>query len=113
MSLPSVAKILTEHVSLEVESIDRMYLNVYIPELQRDKGVVGFFRSHLGYAFASSALMEPISKGFVNSMGQFAKDREVPVVTFEKWQRKDDVANEHRAAVAAVRAGLPAKIADI
>ena len=35
MSVPrSVAAVLAEHVTLEVEGIDRMYLNVYIPGLQ-------------------------------------------------------------------------------
>jgi len=29
----SLAELLREHVTLEVESIDRMYLNVYIPKL--------------------------------------------------------------------------------
>jgi hypothetical protein len=36
MSLPqTVAEVLREHVTLEVEGIDRMYLNVYVPALQR------------------------------------------------------------------------------
>jgi hypothetical protein len=40
MSLPrSVAEILREHVTLEIEGIDRMYLNVYVPQLQREGGV--------------------------------------------------------------------------
>ena len=30
----SVAEVLRDHVVLEVESIDRMYLNVYVPHLQ-------------------------------------------------------------------------------
>ena len=30
----SAAEVLAEHVVLEVEAIDRMYLNVYIPQLQ-------------------------------------------------------------------------------
>ena len=35
MSLPrTVADVLNEHVTLEVECIDRMYLNVYQPRLQ-------------------------------------------------------------------------------
>jgi hypothetical protein len=38
----SVAEILTEHVTLEVEGIDRMYLNVYVPQLQCEHGVVQF-----------------------------------------------------------------------
>lgn len=36
----SVAELLAEHVTLEVEGIDRMYLNAYIPRLQRERGVV-------------------------------------------------------------------------
>ena len=37
MSVPrSVAEVLAEHVTLEVEGIDRMYLNVYVPALQRE-----------------------------------------------------------------------------
>ncbi len=36
----SVATILREHVTLEVESIDRMYLNVYVPQLQHTTGIV-------------------------------------------------------------------------
>ncbi|WP_273704740.1 MULTISPECIES: hypothetical protein [Candidatus Accumulibacter] len=41
MKLPqSVGEVLQEHVVLESESIDRMYLNVYVPQLQRIGGVV-------------------------------------------------------------------------
>ena len=36
----SVAQILTDHVTLEVESIDRMYCNLYVPQLQHVNGVV-------------------------------------------------------------------------
>ena len=42
----SVADVLDEHVTLEVECIDRMYLNVYQPRLQHVNGVVWFFRGH-------------------------------------------------------------------
>jgi hypothetical protein len=62
MSLPrSVAEVLKHHVTLEVEGIDRMYLNVYQPQLQTDRGVVAFFRFDHGETFASSALMNPMS----------------------------------------------------
>src|SRR3954449_7726325 len=96
MSVPrSVSEVLADHVSLEVEGIDRMYLNVYVPQLQRELGVVGFFRYHRGHPFVSSALMDPISKGFVAAMDAFAKQGQIPVVQFRKGQRKDDVAAEH------------------
>ena len=97
MSIPrTVAEVLTEHVTLEVEGIDRMYLNVYVPALQRAGGVASFFRFHLGQRFASSALMDPITKAFIARMEQFAKQEKVPLVQFEKGQRKDDVAAEYR-----------------
>src|SRR4051794_24435172 len=97
MSVPrSVAEVLKEHVTLEVEGIDRMYLNVYVPQLQREQGVASFFRFHRGYQFASSALMDPISKTFVKSLEDFARRENVPVVQFRKGQRKDDIAAEYR-----------------
>lgn len=96
MSIPrSVAEIMREHVALEIESIDRMYLNVYVPQLQREAGVASFFRFHRGHAFASSVLMDPISKAFVEWMERFAKQQKIPVVLFKKGQRKDDIAAEH------------------
>ena len=97
MSVPrTVAEVLNEHVTLEVEGIDRMYLNVYVPQLQREQGVASFFRFHRGYQFASSALMDPISKTFVKSLEDFARRENVPVVQFRKRQRKDDIAAEYR-----------------
>ncbi len=36
----SVADVLTDHVVFEVECIDRMYLNVYVPGLQYEAGLV-------------------------------------------------------------------------
>ncbi len=92
----SVAEVLAEHITLEVQGIDRMYLNVYIPGLQREQGVACFFRFHRGHQFASSALMDPISKTFVAALEAFARQEKVPVIPFRKGQRKDDVASEQR-----------------
>jgi hypothetical protein len=98
MSLaPTVAEILAEHVTLEVEGIDRMYLNAYVPRLQHEKGVVHFFVLHRGAKVASSALMDPITRKFVAAIEALAQRLEVPVVTFQKGQRKDDVAKEFLA----------------
>jgi hypothetical protein len=46
MTLPrSAADVLSRHVEFEIESIDRLYLNLYVPELQRVGQVVGFLGS--------------------------------------------------------------------
>ena len=98
MSLPhTVSEILREHVTLEVESIDRMYLNVYVPQLQHETGVVGFFRYHRGQPMTSSALMAPMTRAFVAAIETFVKRRAIPLVPFLKDQRKDDVAADYLA----------------
>jgi len=92
MTLPrTVADVLSDHVVLEVECIDRLYLNVYQPRLQYPAGAAAFFVGHRGARYASSALMDPISRAFVASIHRLAADQGVPVIEFAKGQRKDDV----------------------
>jgi hypothetical protein len=94
----SVADVLDEHVTLEVECLDRMYLNVYQQRLQYDFGVMSFFQFHRGPTFASSALMEPISNAFIADVERFVKQRRVPLITFHKGERKKDIVLPHRIA---------------
>lgn len=91
----TVTEVLRDHVTLEVESIDRLYLNVYVPLLQRELDVVSFFRFHRGSPFASSALMDPISKEFIAAITRFVQAENIPLITFEKGQRKDTIAAEY------------------
>jgi hypothetical protein len=93
----SVAEILKEHVTLEIECIDRMYLNVYVPQLQYERGVAAFFQYHRGQRFASSALMAPITAEFVSSIESFAQYHGIELFCFEKGQRKDDLMLERLA----------------
>jgi hypothetical protein len=95
MIAQSVADILTHHVKLTVESIDRMYLNVYVPRLQAEQGIVGFFRDHRGQPLPSAALMSPMTRNFVAALDRFVAQQEVPIVQFRKGQRKDEVMAEH------------------
>jgi hypothetical protein len=81
----------------QVECIDRIFLHVYQPRLQHVNGVVWFFRGHRGATFASSALMDPISKSFVASIHRFCRDLDVPLVDFARGQRKDDLAGDYLA----------------
>ena len=84
-------------MSLEVECLDRLYLNVYVPTLQRVPGVLRFFRDHRGQPIASSALMAPISAAFVAAIKAFAERENFLLIDFKRGERKDDVAKEHLA----------------
>ena len=98
MSVPrTVADLLSKHVTLTVEGIDRMYLNLYVPILQRPEGVAHFWIRHRGHQFASSALMQPMTAEFVSSIEKFAAAEGVEVRKFEKGERKDEVAQEYLA----------------
>jgi hypothetical protein len=94
----SVAEVLRDHVVLELEGIDRMYLNVYVPRLQTVEGVLGFIRRHRGHKVASTAMVEPITRAFIGAIERFVAENDIPFVNFEKGQRKDDVAARFRAA---------------
>lgn len=93
---PTVAEVLSQHVMLEVESIDRMYLNVYVPQLQAVEDTLKFIRIHRRHKVASTHLVEPITRQFVAAIERFAKDNGIPLIRFEKGQRKDDFAKQQR-----------------
>jgi hypothetical protein len=98
MTLPRrVCDVLADHVTLEIECIDRMYLNVFIPELQRTGQVAGFLMRHRGFPIASTALVAPMTRQFVSDIYDFAAAHGVPLIRFAKGQRKDDVMAQYLA----------------
>jgi hypothetical protein len=98
MTLPrSVADVIAHHVTWELESIDRMDLNLSVPGLQSEGGVVHFFREHRGQPFASAVVMEPISKRFRAAVDAFVAAEGIPLITFHPGERKEDIAAAHRA----------------
>ena len=96
MSLPrTVAEVIDQHVTLELECMDRMYLNVYQPKLQTPKAVFWFLREFPGKGAVSSHKMRDITQRFIKNIWDYAEKHEVPVIRFEKGQRKEDVAAEY------------------
>jgi hypothetical protein len=91
----SVADVLRDHVMLELESIDRMYLNVYVPHLQTVGAVVGYVHAHKGQRFASTATVAPMTDAFVRKIEQFVEREGVDMVAFDRKQRKDDVTQQY------------------
>ena len=94
----NVAEILAHHVTFELEAIDRMYLNAYVPSLQTGAGFVYFVKTQLGVRVPSTVMVAPMSQRFVDAIERFAATEGVDLVTFEKGQRKDDVAQQYLAA---------------
>ena len=69
----TVGALLNDRVTLDLEGIDRLYLNLYQPRLQTGGGVATFFKAHRGAKVASTVLMAPISHDFVKAIDGFAQ----------------------------------------
>ena len=91
----SVAEILKDHVELELEGIDRMYLNAYVPSLQTGAGFAYFLREQLDCRVPSTFMIAPMSRDFVAAIERFVEEEGVDLVTFSKAERKDDVARQY------------------
>ena len=86
---PNVRDLLEGHITLELESIDRLYLNGYVPQLQHGAGLVGFLCQQRGQPIASPALLGHITGKFVAEVRAFAKEQGVPLFHFERTESKD------------------------
>ena len=106
----TVNDILDGHVLLDIECLDRVYLNAYVPILQSSGQVVAFMTQHLGMPIPSPALLEKIGTRFRRSVESYASGNRIPWVRFGKGDRKIDVmqpylhtqAGTGRSGVAAI-----------
>ena len=94
--MPTIPELLRDHVSLAVECVDRVYLNGYIPTLQTSGALVYFLERHRGEPIASPALLGQIGQAFVAGVEAFAREHHIPLVRFQKGQRKDEVVARYR-----------------
>ena len=83
----TVNDVLEGHVALDIQCLDRIYLNAYVPKLQTSAQVVAFLSGHLGYPFPSPALFNQIGQRFRRAVASFAEANDIPWVKFGK----DDV----------------------
>jgi hypothetical protein len=90
--MANINELLDGHVSLEVECIDRMYLNGYVSALATSGGLYRFLTEHLGKPVASPALLGQITQRFVAELKEFARVQKIPIVQFQHGERKDEFA---------------------
>jgi hypothetical protein len=103
-------ELLKGHVGLDIECLDRIYLNGYVPNLQVGGQVVSFMTAHLDYPIPSPAIMEKIGTAFRRAVKSFAEANHIPVIRFSKEDRKQEVmrpylqrqARTGRSGVAAI-----------
>ena len=103
---------------MEIECVDRLYLNAYVPGLQVGAQVNRFLEAHLGNRIGSPAIIEKIGNGFRRDVKAFAARHHVPILALNKpdrtrWddRKLDRVRPYLDRAEAAGRAGVVAIVA--
>src|SRR6516165_8221831 len=86
-SVANINDVLEGHVALEIECVDRLYLNVYLPTMQVGGQVVRFLRGHLGYEIPSPALLAKIGNRFRAEVRAFAAARGIPILRLKRPDR--------------------------
>lgn len=86
------ATLLQDHVTLKVRSIDRIFLQGYVPKLQSVGQVCSFLRWQKGFRIPSSAAFGKIGEAYVKSIEHFAAKNGIPIVPFEKGENKEERA---------------------
>jgi hypothetical protein len=101
MAVPvTVNDVLDGHVALDLECLDRVYLNAYVPNLQVGGQVVSFLTAHLGNPIPSPAIFDKIGTAFRRAVARFADAEHIPVVRFSKADRKIEKMRPYIAAQA-------------
>ena len=94
--MASIPELLDGHVTLEVECLDRLYLNGYIGPLATSGGLVNFMRQQLGKPIPSPVVLGQVTEKFRDAVKALAGREDIPIHQFDHKERKDDVANDFR-----------------
>jgi hypothetical protein len=95
------ATLLRDHVTLTCRSVDRIFLQAYLPRLQSVGMVCQFLRWQRGFFIPSSAAFGKIADAYVAEVDKFARVNGVPVIRFAKGEKKEEIARPYIEAAAA------------
>lgn len=93
----TVKDVLTDKVTLDIECVDRVYMNEYVKSLQLPGGLIIFIRELLGFPIPSPIVLPPVTKRFRAAVEKFASDQGLTIVDFARNEAKDDTARLHLA----------------
>ena len=86
------ATLLRDHVTLTCRSVDRIFLQAYVPKLQSVGGVCQFLYLQKGFSIPSSAAFGKIGDAYVAEVYRWAKKNVIPVRRFAKGENKEEIA---------------------
>jgi len=88
----TIKEILTNKIALDIECVDRVYLNGYVKHLQLAGGLITFIREQMGFPIPSPIVLPPFTQAFRTRVEEYAKELGLPIVDFAKGEDKDERA---------------------
>jgi len=86
------ATLLRDHITLTCRSIDRLFLQAYVPKLQSVGQVCLFLNGHRGFKIPSSAAFGQIGEAYVAAIHRWAQAEGIPIRYFAKGDNKEVIA---------------------
>jgi hypothetical protein len=90
----TISSLLADHVTLRVRSVDRLFLQGYVPRLQTQGQLIRFLLDR-GFPIPSPTLLGRMGRSYVEAINRFVADHEIPLVRFVKGDVKEEIAREH------------------
>jgi hypothetical protein len=90
----TISSLLRDHVTLQVRSVDRLFLQGYVPRLQTAGQLIRFLLDR-GFPIPSPAVLGKIGRGYADAIDRFIVAHEIPVVRFKKGEVKELIAREY------------------
>jgi hypothetical protein len=90
----TIRSLLRERVTLQLRSVDRVFLHAYVPKLMSEGQVVRFLLDR-GYRITSPALLGKIGTSYATAIEAYAVEQRVPLVRFGKGESKEEIARPY------------------
>jgi hypothetical protein len=86
------ATLLRDHVTLTCRSIDRLFMQAYVPKLQSVGQVCRFLNQQRGYPIPSSAAFGEIGRAYARQIESWAQSHGLAIRRFAKGENKEAIA---------------------
>ena len=93
----TVKEVLQNKISLDIECVDRVFLNGYVKYLQMAGGVVNFIREQKEMPIPSPKILYEMTQSYHTAVERFAAAEGLKIYKFKKKDVKEEIAKAHLA----------------